>query len=39
MDNHRRTRHGVLTRSATGPSAAEAFILIAIATIVITKPA
>ena len=37
MDNHRRTRHGVLTRSATGPSAAEAFILIAIATILITR--
>ena len=37
MDNYRGTRHGVLTRSATGPSATEAFILIAIATIVITR--
>ena len=37
MDNHRRTRHGAVTRSATGPSAAEAFILIAIATILITR--
>ena len=37
MGNQGRTRHGTITRSATGPSAAEAFILIAIATILITR--
>jgi hypothetical protein len=37
MDNPRRTRHGAVTRNATGPSAAEAFIVIAIATILITR--
>jgi hypothetical protein len=37
LDNPRRTRHGVVTRSATGPGAAEAFVLIAIATILITR--
>jgi hypothetical protein len=37
MDNSRRTRHGAVTRNATGPGAAEAFIIIAIATILITR--
>ena len=37
MDNHARTRHGTVTRSATGPSAAEAFIILVIATILITR--
>ena len=37
MKNRRHTHHGAITRSATGPSAAEAFILIAIATILITR--
>ena len=37
MDNPRRTRHGAVTRNATGPGAAEAFIIIAIATILITR--
>jgi hypothetical protein len=37
MDNDRRTRHGAITRSATGPSAAEAFIIVAIATILLTR--
>ena len=37
MDGRRRERHGVITRSATGPSAAETFTIIAIATILITR--
>jgi hypothetical protein len=37
MDDQRRARHGVITRSATGPGAAEAFTIIAIATILITR--
>lgn len=37
MDNQARTQRGPVTRSATGPSAAEAFIIIAIATILITR--
>lgn len=32
-----RTKHGVITRSAVGSTAAEAFVLIAIATILITR--
>jgi hypothetical protein len=37
MDNQRRIRHGAITRSAIGPSAAEAFIIVAIATILLTR--
>ena len=37
MDKDDRTRHGPITRSSLGPSAAEAFIIIAIATILITR--
>ncbi|MGH3677946.1 MAG: hypothetical protein ACRDU5_19875 [Mycobacterium sp.] len=37
MNSQRRARHGKITRSATGPGAAEAFIIIAIATILITR--
>lgn len=37
MDRQRRRRHGAATRSATGPSAAEAFTIIAIATILVTR--
>jgi hypothetical protein len=37
MDNKPRTRRGPITRSATGPSGAEAFVIIAIATILITR--
>ena len=37
MCNQVRTRLGTITRSATGPSALEASILIAIATIPITR--
>ena len=37
MQPTRRSRHGALTRSATGPSLVEAFIIIAIATILITR--
>lgn len=37
MVGQRRRRHGVITRSATGPGAAEAFTIIAIATILITR--
>jgi hypothetical protein len=37
MDHPRSHRHGALTRNAAGPSAAEAFIIIAIATILITR--
>jgi hypothetical protein len=37
MDNQRRTRHGAVTRNATGGGAAESFIVIAIATILITR--
>jgi hypothetical protein len=33
----RRHRHGVITRSATGPGAAEAFTIVAIATVLITR--
>lgn len=36
-EHPRRARHGAFTRSATGPSAAEAFVLIAIATILLTR--
>lgn len=32
-----RTRHGVITRSAVGPAAAEAFVIIAIVTILLTR--
>ncbi|MDT5399316.1 MAG: hypothetical protein QOK33_2547 [Mycobacterium sp.] len=37
METARRSRHGALTRSATGPSVVEAFIIIAIATILLTR--
>jgi hypothetical protein len=37
MDNARHTRRGAITRDATGPGAAEAFTLIAVATILITR--
>jgi len=37
VDGQRRNAHGVITRSATGPSAAEAFTIIAIATILFTR--
>jgi hypothetical protein len=37
MVNQGLTSRGTITRSATGPSAAEAFIIIAIATILITR--
>ncbi|MDV3124970.1 hypothetical protein M1247_08605 [Mycobacterium sp. 21AC1] len=37
MTSQPRTRHGLITRSAVGPNAAEAFVLIAIATILITR--
>jgi hypothetical protein len=37
MQPTHRSRHGALTRSATGPSLVEAFIIIAIATILITR--
>lgn len=37
MDVQRRHHHGAVTRSATGPSAAEAFTIIAIATILLTR--
>jgi hypothetical protein len=37
MDNPRRIRYGAITRDALGPGAAEAFIIIAIATILITR--
>jgi hypothetical protein len=37
MDNQRRIRHGAVTRNATGVGAAESFIVIAIATILITR--
>lgn len=37
MDNPRRIRHGAISRSATGPGTAEVFIIIAIATILITR--
>jgi hypothetical protein len=37
MQIQRRHRHGAITRSAAGPGAAEAFIIIAIATILITR--
>jgi hypothetical protein len=37
MDNPRGIRHGAITRSAIGPSAAEAFIIVAIATILLTR--
>jgi hypothetical protein len=37
MYGQRRHRHGVITRSATGPGAAEAFTIIAIATVLITR--
>jgi hypothetical protein len=37
MDNDRRTHHGAGTRNAPGPAAAEAFVIIAIATILITR--
>lgn len=37
MDSPARARRGLITRSATGPAAAEAFVIIAIATILITR--
>ncbi|MGE2713621.1 hypothetical protein ACQI4L_06170 [Mycolicibacterium litorale] len=37
MNTTRRIRRGVMTRDATGSSSAEAFVLIAIATILITR--
>jgi hypothetical protein len=37
MDNPHRTRHGAVARNASGPGAAEAFIIIAIVTIMITR--
>lgn len=37
MDKQGRIRHGAITRSAIGPSAAEAFIIVAIATILLTR--
>jgi hypothetical protein len=37
MESSRRSRHGAITRSFVGPSAAEAFIIIAIATILVTR--
>lgn len=37
MNNSRRGRRGVMTRDATGSASAEAFVLIAIATILITR--
>ena len=37
MDSQRRDPHGVITRSAAGPSAAETFTIIAIATILLTR--
>jgi hypothetical protein len=37
MDGQRRHRHGVITRSAIGAGVAEAFTIIAIATILITR--
>jgi hypothetical protein len=37
MDSRTREHRGPVTRDATGPSAAEAFVLIAIATILITR--
>jgi hypothetical protein len=37
MDGQQRDPHGVITRSATGPSAAETFTIIAIATILLTR--
>ena len=37
MDSQRRDPHDVITRSATGPSAAETFTIIAIATILLTR--
>ena len=37
MTNPRRSHHGAITRDASGPSAAEAFVIIAIATILITR--
>src|SRR5262245_5029672 len=37
MNNPGRSHHGPITRSATGPSSAEVFIVIAIATILITR--
>jgi hypothetical protein len=37
MDSTTREHRGLITRDATGPSAAEAFVLIAIATILVTR--
>jgi hypothetical protein len=37
MDNHSRTRRGPITRNAVGPASAEAFVIIAIATILLTR--
>lgn len=37
MQSTNRSRHGAITRSAVGSSAAEAFVIIAIATILITR--
>jgi hypothetical protein len=37
MESPPRSRHGAITRSFVGPSAAEAFVIVAIATILITR--
>lgn len=37
METHGRGRHGVITRNAIGPSSAETFTIVAIATILITR--
>jgi hypothetical protein len=37
MDHRRRNHHGAITRNTLGPGAAEAFTIIAIATIMITR--
>ncbi len=36
MIDHTKTRRGPITRNALGPSAAEAFVIVAIATILLT---
>ena len=37
MNDHPRTRRGPITRNAVGASSAEAFVIIAIATILLTR--
>ncbi len=37
MDDHSRPRRGPITRNAVGPTSAEAFVIIAIATILLTR--